>query len=67
MTTVDWNPFNSNQVVTCSDDNSIRLWNVKHQVSELEENEINFLKAETLNDINLGSDQSNAIPENNRK
>ncbi len=48
VTTVDWNPHDINQLITCSDDNTIRLWNVKRQLDELETKECNFLSAELV-------------------
>jgi denticleless len=44
VTTVAWNPFDSNQVITCSDDNTIRCWNVKQEIDEIETKETNFFK-----------------------
>ncbi len=38
-------------MVTCSDDNTIRLWNVRHDVSEADSGEVNFVRAETLDEL----------------
>ena len=46
VTTVDWNPIDSNQLVTCSDDNTIRVWNVKRDIDKLQSTEVNFCRAE---------------------
>lgn len=51
VTAVDWNPINSNQLVTCSDDNTIRLWNVKREIDMLRANECNFCLAETIDEF----------------
>ena len=48
VTTVDWNPFDSNQLITCSDDNSLRVWNVKRDLDLIKSNECNFSTAETI-------------------
>jgi denticleless len=51
VTAVQWNPLDSNQLVTCSDDHTIRLWNVKRQMDDLQTKECNFLQAEVLNEF----------------
>ncbi|CAF0882115.1 unnamed protein product [Brachionus calyciflorus] len=51
VTTVDWNPFDPNQVVTCSDDNSIRLWNVKRELDLIETKECNVLRSEIIDEF----------------
>lgn len=51
VTTVDWNPFDSNQLVTCSDDNTVRLWNVKRDIEFAESKECNFCRAEIVNEF----------------
>jgi hypothetical protein len=57
VTTVDWNPLDSNQLITCSDDNTIRIWNVEREFEIItsKASECNFFKADILfdNDINL--------------
>ena len=45
---MDWNPFDSNQLITCSDDNTMRLWNVKRDIDQIKSAECNFSSAETL-------------------
>ena len=55
MTAVDWNPRDSNQIVTCSDDNTIRIWNVKREIDKLKSNECNFCIAETINEFEEGN------------
>lgn len=51
VTAVDWNPLDSNQIITCSDDNTIRSWNVKRDIDILQSNEFNFCLAETVNEF----------------
>ena len=51
MTAVDWNPLDSNQLITCSDDNTIRAWNVRREIDMLKANECNFCIAETINEF----------------
>lgn len=48
VTTVDWNPFNLGQCVTCSDDNTIRLWTVEHGMDDVTMGEFNFFKADVV-------------------
>jgi len=60
VTCVDWNPFDSNQLVTCSDDNTMRVWNVKRELSEDVRNECNFSMAETFkHDDNNNNNNNN--------
>lgn len=51
VTTVDWNPIDANQIVTCSDDNTIRLWNVKSDLDMIESKECNFLTSEIVDEF----------------
>lgn len=46
VTTVDWNPFDQGQVVTCSDDNTIRLWTVRKDLDQIDSNEFNSFKVD---------------------
>lgn len=41
VTCVDWSPHDINQLITCSDDNSIRLWHVKN--NSIDEQSLNNL------------------------
>ncbi len=61
VTAVDWNPKNSNQLVTCSDDNTIRVWNVRREIDMMRANECNFCLAETINEFEDGA----CIPDEN--
>ncbi|RNA33956.1 denticleless -like protein [Brachionus plicatilis] len=63
VTTVDWNPFDPNQIVTCSDDNSIRLWNVKNDLDLIESKEFNFLKSEIIDEFTNVEDNLSELPE----
>ncbi len=71
MTAVDWNPLDSNQLVTCSDDNTIRLWNVRRDLDTLKANECNFCLAETIDEfeegLNLKETANNHNEQVNRK
>lgn len=49
VTTVDWNPFDFGQCVTCSDDNTVRLWSVQHDIDEIEMGEFNFFQVYLYN------------------
>lgn len=71
MTAVDWNPIDSNQLITCSDDNTIRVWNVKRDLDMLKANECNFCIAQTIDEfeddrIEVGdsNDKSSAVQTN---
>lgn len=58
VTAVDWNPYDSNQLITCSDDNTMRMWSVKRDLEEIKSNECNFSQAEAVNTQN-DDDESN--------
>jgi WD40 repeat protein len=51
VTAVKWNPLDSNQLVTCSDDNTIRIWNVKREIDDLTTKECNYSSASVLNEF----------------
>lgn len=46
VTTVDWNPFDPNQICTCADDNTIRVWNVRRELEKRDSDQIDFVQAE---------------------
>lgn len=68
MTAVDWNPQNPDQLITCSDDNTIRVWNVKREIDMLKSNECNYCTAEIINEFEenkmQSSDTENPMDEN---
>lgn len=51
VTCVAWSPHDSNQLITCSDDNSIRVWNVKYDLSSIQQQE-NLCKVVQIEDEN---------------
>lgn len=61
VTTVDWNPFDQNQCITCSDDNTIRVWNVRREMDLItsKEGECNFTRAEQVNEFESMNNNNN--------
>ena len=51
VTAVQWNPLDPNQLITCSDDNTIRCWNVRRELDDLTTKECNFSSAITINEF----------------
>ena len=64
VTAVQWNPFDSNQLVTCSDDNTIRLWNVRREIDDLTTKECNFTSAQLLSEFEQSEEPVMATQEN---
>ncbi len=67
VTCVDWNPFDSNQLVTCSDDNTMRVWNVRRDMCEEKSNECNFSIAETCKHDNNNNNNTDMVSMNQFK
>jgi WD40 repeat protein len=60
VTCVAWSPHDINQLMTCSDDNSIRVWNVKHDLRVIEKQENLFKSTEIeVNNKNLPTNDDN--------
>lgn len=45
VTAIDWCPHDFNQLITCSDDNTIRIWNVKKDLSSEDEAKCDLKRA----------------------
>jgi len=45
VTAVDWCPHDFNQLITCSDDNSVRVWNVKKDLSAVDQSKCDLVRA----------------------
>lgn len=58
VTAVSFNPLDSNQLVTCSDDNTIRIWNVKREIDDLTTKECNYSSACVLNEFDENVEES---------
>ncbi len=51
VTCVAWSPHDINQLITCSDDNSVRVWNVKNDLNSIEKQE-NLFKTTEIEENN---------------
>jgi hypothetical protein len=51
VTCVAWSPHDISQMITCSDDNSVRVWNVKNDINSIEKQE-NLFKTTEIEENN---------------
>ena len=51
VTCVAWSPHDVSQLITCSDDNSVRVWNVKNDLNSIEKQE-NLFKTTEIEENN---------------
>jgi WD40 repeat protein len=58
VTAVDWCPHDFNQLITCSDDNTIRIWNVKKELNSEDEAKCD-LKQAKVGELELSSSENN--------